>query len=47
MCAIYAFIGIDAIKVTGILRSAQNDSIVQDPIDQYIFRDFSPKNGLK
>ena len=35
MCAVYACIGSDTMKVAGILRSAQNDSTVQDPIDQY------------
>jgi len=37
MCAVYTCIGSDAMKVAGILRSAQNDSTVQDPIDQYTF----------
>jgi hypothetical protein len=33
--AIYACLGCDAMKVTGILRSDQNDSIVQDCVDQF------------
>jgi hypothetical protein len=35
ICVIYACIGSDALKVAGILRSAQNDSTDQDAIDQY------------
>ena len=35
MYAVYACIGSDAMKEAGILRSAQNDSTVQDPIEQY------------
>jgi hypothetical protein len=41
MYAIYAHIGSDAMKVAGILRSAQNDRTVQDHFDQYKISAFS------